>query len=138
MFFSILGCALYIVNNESKPLWALPCFIKKIFKKTLKKHPKNDLKTGYFEGKNWDKNLIEKKRLVTHGRHAEGVKHVYYKDITFSFKCYVADVSWQTIHLKSSCLHLKGIANLVDELCCVYLVSNYTLFMQVEIVAMGI
>ena len=63
MFFSILGCALYIVNNESKPLWALPCFIKKILKKTLKKHPKNDLKTGYFGGKNWDKNLIEKKRL---------------------------------------------------------------------------
>ena len=63
MFFSILGCALYIVNNESKPLWALPCFIKKIFKKTLKKHPKNDLKTGYFGGKNWDKKLIEKKRL---------------------------------------------------------------------------
>ena len=63
MFFSILGCALYIVNNESKPHWAFLCFIKKILKKTLKKHPKNDLKTGYFGGKNWDKKLIEKKRL---------------------------------------------------------------------------
>ena len=102
-----MRCALYIVNNESKPHWALLFFIKKILKKTLKKHPKNDLKTGYFEGKNWDKNLIEKKRLVTHGRHAEGVKHVYYKDITFSFKCCVAGVARQIILSNSNCLYFK-------------------------------
>ena len=57
-----MRCALYIVNNESEPLWAFICFIKKILKKTLKKHLKNDLKTGYFGGQNWDKKMIEKKK----------------------------------------------------------------------------
>ena len=50
-------------------------------------------------------------------------KHVYTKDITFSFKCCVAGVARPIIGSKSNCLDVKDIGDAVYSL----LVANVTL-----------